>query len=81
MPNAGKPMDDQTNGPPKRNVGEDSTQTGPITPPEKIEGSMHTEEPTGWDLAPQDIKDPQQKRHPRPDGEGGIRPANPPVVN
>jgi hypothetical protein len=32
---------------------------------------MKTEEPDGWDQAPTDIKDPRQKRHPRPDGVGG----------
>jgi hypothetical protein len=38
----------------------------------EIEGSMKTEEPTGWDLAPQAIEDPRQKRHPRPDGVGAL---------
>ena len=33
--------------------------------------SMHDEEPDGWDLAPNDISDPQQKRHPRIEGKGG----------
>ena len=72
MPNAGKPLDSETSGPKKRDVGDDSTKTKPVVPPEKIAGSMHTEEPTGWDQAPQAIADPKQKRHPRPDGEGGI---------
>ena len=39
---------------------------------------MHTEEPTGWDQAPQSIDNPRQKRHPRPDGVGGITPADGP---
>ena len=36
-----------------------------------VAGSMKTEEPTGWDLAPNDIQDAERKRHPRPDGVGG----------
>ena len=35
--------------------------------------SMHEEEPLGWDQAPTDIKDPQQKRHPRKEGRGGVK--------
>jgi hypothetical protein len=35
--------------------------------------SMHDEEPLGWDQAPQDIKNPRAKRHPRTRGNGGIR--------
>jgi len=81
MPNAGKPLDDQVKGPPQRDAGNDSTKTGPIVPPEKIEGSMHTEEPDGWDQAPQDIHKPEHKRHPRPDGVGGLKPANPPTIS
>ena len=81
MPNAGKPLDDQVKGPPQRDAGNDSTKTAPIVPPEKIEGSMHTEEPDGWDQAPQDIHKPEHKRHPRPDGVGGLKPANPPTIS
>lgn len=33
--------------------------------------SMFEEEPLGWDQAPQDIDDPQKKRHPRQEGRGG----------
>jgi hypothetical protein len=32
---------------------------------------MFDEEPTGWDQAPNDIKDPEKKRHPRTEGKGG----------
>jgi hypothetical protein len=28
-------------------------------------------EPMGWDQAPTDIHDPEQKRHPRKEGKGG----------
>ncbi len=48
----------------------------PLVDESEIEGSMHTEEPMGWDQAPQAIKDPRQKRHPRPDGVGGLIPAD-----
>ncbi|MFT3789180.1 MAG: hypothetical protein QM770_23885 [Tepidisphaeraceae bacterium] len=46
----------------------------PLTPENEIAGDMHTEEPEGWDQAPQDIHDPKQQRHPRPDGVGGLKP-------
>ncbi len=36
-----------------------------------IEGNMKTEEPTGWDQAPQGATKPRNKRQPRPDGVGG----------
>ena len=78
---ASTPGDDLVPGPAKADLGDDSTKTGPVTPPEKIEGSMHTEEPTGWDQAPQAISDPRQKRHPRPDGIGGLKPAEPPTIS
>jgi hypothetical protein len=39
--------------------------------PVQPDHSMHDEEPDGWDLAPQDISDPRQKRHPRKEGKGG----------
>ena len=39
--------------------------------PEQPDHSMHDEEPTGWDQAPTDIRDPEQKRHPRTEGRGG----------
>ena len=48
-----------------------STSKGPETNPGEVSHSMNQEEPAGWDLAPTDIKDPTQKRHPRPDGKGG----------
>lgn len=44
----------------------------PVVPEERIEGDMTTEEPLGWDQAPQDIKNPTQKRHPRTEGKGGV---------
>lgn len=40
---------------------------------EQPDHSMHEEEPDGWDLAPQDIKDPRHKRHPRTEGRGGTK--------
>lgn len=39
-----------------------------------IEGNMKTEEPTGWDQAPQEATAPRNKRQPRPDGVGGSDP-------
>jgi hypothetical protein len=35
--------------------------------------SMKQEEPDGWDLAPTDIRNPRDKRHPRTQGKGGTR--------
>lgn len=40
--------------------------------PEQPDHSMLDEEPDGWDLAPTDIDDPRQKRHPRTEGKGGV---------
>ncbi len=50
--------------------GEDDnpSQGGPVAQPDH---SMHDEEPLGSDLAPHDIHDPRQKRHPRKEGKGG----------
>jgi hypothetical protein len=39
--------------------------------PVQPDHSMLDEEPDGWDQAPTDIHDPQQKRHPRKEGKGG----------
>jgi hypothetical protein len=39
--------------------------------PEQPDHSMKDEEPLGWDLAPTDIHDPKQQRHPRTEGKGG----------
>lgn len=79
MPNVGKPLDRDTQGPPKPGNGStDSTTSPPLVNENEIAGSMHTEEPTGWDQAPQAIDNPRQKRHPRPDGVGGIEPAKGP---
>jgi hypothetical protein len=35
--------------------------------------SMKEEEPMGWDQAPTDIRDPEQRRHPRTEGKGGVK--------
>ncbi len=51
------------------------TRPSPLPAGGSIKGSMKTEEPLGWDQAPQSISDPEMKRHPRPDGAGGIVPA------
>lgn len=67
MPNVGKSHDDNVSGPPRMKKHEK-----PLVDEDEIDGSMMTEEPTGWDQARQDIDDPEQKRHPRPDGLGGI---------
>ena len=45
------------------------TAEGPARQPDH---SMKDEEPLGWDQAPTDIQDPQQKRHPRTEGKGGV---------
>jgi len=39
--------------------------------PPQPQQSMLDEEPLGWDQAPTDIKDSQQKRHSRTEGRGG----------
>jgi len=39
--------------------------------PEQPDHSMKDEEPLGWDLAPQNISNPEHKRHPRTEGKGG----------
>ncbi len=44
-------------------------RSGPA--PVQPDHSMKDEEPDGWDLAPNDIHDPRQKRHPRTEGRGG----------
>ena len=79
MPNVGKIVEKDVAGPPKNDTGsDDSTSVPPVIPEDQISGSMKTEEPTGWDQAPQAIDNPRQKRHPRPDGAGGITPADGP---
>ncbi|MGC4030761.1 MAG: hypothetical protein QM754_03280 [Tepidisphaeraceae bacterium] len=79
MPNVGKPLNQDTREPVRKSVGSnDSTTSPPLVAESEIAGSMHTEEPTGWDQAPQDIHNPREKRHPRPDGVGGIKPAKGP---
>ncbi len=42
---------------------------GPVSP--QPDHSMKDEEPMGWDQAPEDINNPQMKRHPKTDGKGG----------
>lgn len=75
MPNAGKPADRDVPGPAKNDTGSnDSTTEPPLVDEADIAGSMHTEEPDGWDQAPQAIDNVREKRHPRPDGVGGIEP-------
>ena len=39
--------------------------------PKQPDHSMHEEEPDGWDMAPTDIHDKRQQRHPRTEGRGG----------
>src|SRR5438874_825550 len=39
--------------------------------PNQPDHSMHDEEPDGWDMAPTDIHDKRQQRHPRKEGKGG----------
>jgi len=51
---------------------ETSTDKQADAEPGSVNHSMHEEEPTGWDQAPQSIQDPQQKRHPRTEGKGGV---------
>lgn len=64
---------ERTDGETVKNRQQTSEQARPAPLPstDGVEHSMHDEEPNGWDLAPQDISDPEQKRHPRPDGLGG----------
>jgi hypothetical protein len=42
-----------------------------MPPPEPVDHSMLEEEPDGWDMAPTDISNPRDKRHPRTEGKGG----------
>lgn len=49
--------------------------------PPQPDHSMLEEEPTDWDLAPTDIHDPRQKRHPRVGGKGGTPDAGEPTRN
>lgn len=50
----------------------DSTSVQPSVRPGEVTRSMKDEEPDGWDLAPNDISDPQQRRHSRIEGKGGV---------
>jgi hypothetical protein len=73
MPNVGKPLDSET---PRPTAHKRRDHDKPMIDESKIAGSMHTEEPMGSDLAPQKIDRPRDKRHPRPDGVGGLIPAD-----
>ncbi len=73
MPNVGKPLDSET---PSLRTTPRRDRDKPLVDEKEIEGSMHTEEPLGWDQAPQKIDRPRDKRHPRPDGVGGLMPAD-----
>ena len=53
----------------------------PEIQPNQPDHSMLDEEPLGADQAPQDITDPQQKRHPRTGGKGGTPDAGEPTKN
>lgn len=72
MPHVGKPTSSQVKQPASKPTGTDE----PLVDESEIKGSMHTEEPLGWDQAPQAIANPREKRHPRPDGIGGLIPAD-----
>jgi hypothetical protein len=50
-------------------------------PADEPDHSMHEEEPLGADQRPQDIDDPQKKRHPRTGGKGGTPDAGEPTRN
>ena len=52
--------------------GQDAVNARGGAAPEQPDHSMHDEEPLGWDQAPQDISDPEKKRHPRSEGKGGV---------
>ena len=79
MPNVGKPADKDVPHPPRIDTrSNDSTSVPPIVNEDEIAGSVHTEEPLGWDQVPKAIDNPREKRHPRPDGIGGIKPADGP---
>lgn len=72
MPNVGKPLGSEMSS--RDAVRRDPNK--PMIDESDIAGSMHTEEPMGSDLAPQKIDRPRDKRHPRPDGVGGLVPAD-----
>ena len=72
MPNVGKLPERDIPEPDRKTPGPSGPAKRPLVSESEIEGSMKTEEPTGWDLAPQAIEDPRQKRHPRPDGVGAL---------
>ena len=79
MPSVGKIAEKDIQEPQKNDTGSnDSTSVPPVVSEDQISGSMKTEEPTGWDQAPQAIDNPREKRHPRPDGVGGVKPADGP---
>ena len=49
----------------------DQSKARPGAAAEQPDHSMHEEEPDGWDMAPTDIHDKRQQRHPRTEGKGG----------
>lgn len=58
---------------PQRQVnGEELNAKDPRPAAEQPDHSMKEEEPLGWDQAPLDIEEPEQKRHPRTEGRGGV---------
>lgn len=54
-------------------------QRGGAVPDHQPTHSMNDEEPMGSDLAPTDIRDPKNKRHPRTGGKGGTPDAGEPT--
>lgn len=61
---------------PKTNASSKDVRKTPLPSGGTIEGDMKTEEPTGWDQAPQEATLPRNKRQPRPDGVGGSDPTS-----
>ncbi len=49
----------------------DQQASSQSTLPTQPDHSMNDEEPLGWDQAPQNIKNPSDKRHPKKEGKGG----------
>lgn len=63
------------NDPQKSITSSDANLPGRQALPEQPDHSMKDEEPLGSDLSPQDIHDPERKRHPKREGKGGTRDA------
>ena len=64
MPNENRPAS-------KEHAPDPATAYERAKPAQQPDHSMHDEEPDGWDMAPTDIHDKQQRRHPRKEGKGG----------